>query len=96
SCNPLCCKISPIFSFPFVETYTVQEVKVQPRIKSGLDAKENTDLNATAAEENYPWNIDGDLVEASEVHVRVHPQLINLYGVNTDDLESSKATCNCI
>ncbi|XP_015145039.2 ceramide kinase-like protein isoform X1 [Gallus gallus] len=84
------------FSFPFVETYTVQEVKVQLRIKSGLDAKENTDLNATAAEENYPWNIDGDLVEASEVHVRVHPQLIHLYGVNTDDLESSKATCNCI
>uniref|UniRef100_A0A8C3Q2Q0 Ceramide kinase like n=1 Tax=Chrysolophus pictus TaxID=9089 RepID=A0A8C3Q2Q0_CHRPC len=84
------------FSFPFVETYTVQEVKVQPRNKSGLDAKENTDTNATAEEDNYPWNIDGDLIEASEVHVRVHPQLINLYGVNTDDLESSKATCNCI
>lgn len=38
---------------------------MQPRIESGLDAEENT-----AAEENYPWNIDGDLVEASEVHVR--------------------------
>uniref|UniRef100_A0A8C3CZP9 Ceramide kinase C-terminal domain-containing protein n=1 Tax=Cairina moschata TaxID=8855 RepID=A0A8C3CZP9_CAIMO len=85
------------FNFPFVETYTVQEVKLQPRRKSGLDAKENTYLNATSAEGNYPWNIDGDLMEeASEVHVRVHPQLINLYGVNTDDLESSKATCNCI
>ncbi|KAM9189195.1 ceramide kinase-like protein [Mergus octosetaceus] len=85
------------FNFPFVETYTVQEVKLQPRRKSGLDAKENTYLNATSAEGNYPWNIDGDLMEeTSEVHVRVHPQLINLYGVNTDDLESSKATCNCI
>ncbi|XP_075612619.1 ceramide kinase-like protein isoform X2 [Balearica regulorum gibbericeps] len=85
------------FNFPFVETYTVQEVKVQPRLKSGLDAKENTYLNAASAEGNYPWNIDGDLMEeASEVHVRVHPQLINLYGVNTDDLESSQATCNCI
>ncbi|XP_075009477.1 ceramide kinase-like protein [Calonectris borealis] len=85
------------FNFPFVETYTVQEVKVQPRLKSGLEAKENTYLNAASAEENYPWNIDGDLMkEASEVHVRVHPQLINLYGVNTDDLESSHATCNCI
>ncbi|KFM00492.1 Ceramide kinase-like, partial [Aptenodytes forsteri] len=69
------------FNFPFVETYTVQEVKVQPRLKSGLDAKENTYLNAASAEGNYPWNIDGDLMkEASEVHVRVHPQLINLYG----------------
>ncbi|XP_017694291.1 PREDICTED: ceramide kinase-like protein [Lepidothrix coronata] len=85
------------FNFPFVETYTVQEVKVQPRLKSGQDAKENTDLNAASAEGNYPWNIDGDLMkEASEVHVRVHPQLIDLYGVNTDDLESSQATCNCI
>ncbi|KFW86938.1 Ceramide kinase-like, partial [Manacus vitellinus] len=69
------------FNFPFVETYTVQEVKVQPRLKSGQDAKENTDLNAASAEGNYPWNIDGDLMkEASEVHVRVHPQLIDLYG----------------
>uniref|UniRef100_A0A8C3R746 Ceramide kinase C-terminal domain-containing protein n=1 Tax=Cyanoderma ruficeps TaxID=181631 RepID=A0A8C3R746_9PASS len=82
------------FNFPFVETYTVQEVKVQPRLKSGPDAKENVCLNA---EGNYPWNIDGDLMkEASEVHVRVHPQLIDLYGVNTDDLESSQVTCNCI
>ncbi|NXX85775.1 CERKL protein, partial [Urocolius indicus] len=85
------------FNFPFVETYTVQEVKVQPRLKSGLDAKENTYLHVASAEGNYPWNIDGDLMkEASEVHVRVHPQLIDLYGVSTDDLESSQATCNCI
>ncbi|XP_054029885.1 ceramide kinase-like protein isoform X2 [Dryobates pubescens] len=85
------------FNFPFVETYTVQEVKVQPRLRSGLDAKENTCMNAASAEGHHPWNIDGDLMkEASEVHVRVHPQLINLYGVNTDDLESSQATCNCI
>ncbi|KAM6132213.1 ceramide kinase-like protein [Phoenicopterus ruber ruber] len=85
------------FNFPFVETYTVQEVKVQPRLKSGLDARENTSLDAASAEGNYPWNIDGDLMkEASEVHIRVHPQLINLYGVDTDDLESSQTTCNCI
>ncbi|KAM6332531.1 ceramide kinase-like protein [Podargus strigoides] len=85
------------FNFPFVETYTVREVKVQPRLKSGLDTEENTYLNAASAEGNYPWNIDGDLMEeASEVHVRVHPQLIDLYGVNTDDLESSQATCSCI
>ncbi|KFQ55882.1 Ceramide kinase-like, partial [Nestor notabilis] len=69
------------FNFPFVETYTVQEVKVQPQLKSGLDAKENRYLNAASAEGNYPWNIDGDLMkEASQIHVRVHPQLINLYG----------------
>uniref|UniRef100_A0A8C9L2M8 Ceramide kinase C-terminal domain-containing protein n=1 Tax=Serinus canaria TaxID=9135 RepID=A0A8C9L2M8_SERCA len=82
------------FNFPFVETYTVREVKVQPRLKSGPDAQENVCLSA---EGSYPWNIDGDLMkEASEVHVRVHPQLIDLYGVNTDDLESSQVTCSCI
>ncbi|KFR00008.1 Ceramide kinase-like, partial [Opisthocomus hoazin] len=69
------------FSFPFVETYTVQEVKVQPRLKSRLDAEENTYLNTASADGNYPWNIDGDLMEeASEIHVRLHPRLIHLYG----------------
>ncbi|NXD37123.1 CERKL protein, partial [Copsychus sechellarum] len=82
------------FNFPFVETYTVREVKVKPSPKGGPDAKEDVCLNA---EGNCPWNIDGDLMkEASEVHVRVHPQLIDLCGVNTDDLESSQVTCNCI
>uniref|UniRef100_A0A8C3SHZ2 Ceramide kinase like n=1 Tax=Chelydra serpentina TaxID=8475 RepID=A0A8C3SHZ2_CHESE len=59
------------FNFPFVETYAVQEVKVQPRTKIGCNTEENVYLHATSAEGNYPWNIDGDLMEeASEVHVR--------------------------
>ncbi|CAM4642917.1 unnamed protein product [Caretta caretta] len=85
------------FNFPFVETYAVQEVKVQPRTKIGYDTEENVFLHATSAEGNYPWNIDGDLMEgASEVHVRVHPQLINLYGVSIDELDDSKAMCTCL
>uniref|UniRef100_A0A8C3SHD9 Ceramide kinase like n=1 Tax=Chelydra serpentina TaxID=8475 RepID=A0A8C3SHD9_CHESE len=57
------------FNFPFVETYAVQEVKVQPRTKIGCNTEENVYLHATSAEGNYPWNIDGDLMEeASEVH----------------------------
>ncbi|NXA48843.1 CERKL protein, partial [Nothocercus julius] len=85
------------FNFPFVETYTVEEVKVQPRFKSVFDTKDDTYGNGTSAGGAYPWNIDGDLVEeASAVHIRLHPQLIDLYGVNTDELEGSKATCNCI
>ncbi|NWJ03109.1 CERKL protein, partial [Crypturellus undulatus] len=85
------------FNFPFVETYTVEEVKVQPRFKSVFDTKDDTYGSGTSAEGTYPWNIDGDLMEeASAVHVRLHPQLIDLYGVNIDELEGSKATCNCI
>uniref|UniRef100_A0A8C4YH40 Ceramide kinase C-terminal domain-containing protein n=1 Tax=Gopherus evgoodei TaxID=1825980 RepID=A0A8C4YH40_9SAUR len=65
------------FNFPFVETYAVQEVKVQPRTKIGHDTEENVYLHSISAEGNYPWNIDGDLMEgASEVHVRAHPALI--------------------
>ncbi|XP_030435919.1 ceramide kinase-like protein isoform X1 [Gopherus evgoodei] len=85
------------FNFPFVETYAVQEVKVQPRTKIGHDTEENVYLHSISAEGNYPWNIDGDLMEgASEVHVRVHPQLINLYGVSIDELDDSKAMCSCL
>uniref|UniRef100_A0A8C8RA97 Ceramide kinase C-terminal domain-containing protein n=1 Tax=Pelusios castaneus TaxID=367368 RepID=A0A8C8RA97_9SAUR len=59
------------FNFPFVETYTVQEVKVQPRTNTGYDTEENMYLRATSVEGTYPWNIDGDLMEeASEVHIR--------------------------
>ncbi|XP_074857887.1 ceramide kinase-like protein [Carettochelys insculpta] len=83
------------FNFPFVDTYAVQEVKVQPGTKIVYGTEEN--LHATSEEGNYPWNIDGNLMEgASEVHVRVHPQLINLYGENIDELDDSKATCSCL
>ncbi|KGL77978.1 Ceramide kinase-like, partial [Tinamus guttatus] len=69
------------FNFPFVETYTVEEVKVEPKCKSVFDTKDDTYGNGTSAEGTYPWNIDGDLMEeASAVHIRLHPQLIDLYG----------------
>ncbi|MBN3281681.1 CERKL protein, partial [Polyodon spathula] len=65
------------FSFPFVETYTVQEVKLKPQ--SGLaddSSDENVEFDSKhtpmiSTEKNYPWNIDGDLMEAaSEVYIR--------------------------
>lgn len=60
------------FNFPFVETYTVEEVKVYPRNKtSGRHPEEEDQLQEAASEESFPWNIDGDLMEAaSEVHVK--------------------------
>ncbi|XP_077812736.1 ceramide kinase-like protein isoform X2 [Macaca mulatta] len=58
------------FNFPFVETYTVEEVKVHPRNNTGVyDPEEEED--ETASENCFPWNVDGDLMEvASEVHIR--------------------------
>uniref|UniRef100_A0A671FMF6 Ceramide kinase like n=1 Tax=Rhinolophus ferrumequinum TaxID=59479 RepID=A0A671FMF6_RHIFE len=76
------------FNFPFVETYTVEEVKVYPRNKTGgRHPKEEDQLHETASEESFPWNVDGDLMEAaSEVHVKLHPRLISLYGGSLEEM----------
>ncbi|XP_064420108.1 ceramide kinase-like protein [Latimeria chalumnae] len=93
------------FNFPFIETYTVQEVKVRPRPRSGWPddiAEENVDFHSRrssviSTEGAYPWNVDGYLMEiASEVHIRIHPQLINLYGRNIEDFGDSTVKCSCI
>lgn len=58
------------FNFPFVENYTVEEVKIQP--KTGKDYGIEDNMNSVdSAETSYPWNIDGDLMEwTTEVLVR--------------------------
>ncbi|MBN3275175.1 CERKL protein, partial [Polyodon spathula] len=67
------------FSFPFVEIYTVQEVKLKPLSTSGWaddSSEENVKFDSKhtptiSSEKNYLWNIDGDLMEASsEVNIR--------------------------
>ncbi|XP_074255488.1 ceramide kinase-like protein isoform X2 [Saimiri boliviensis] len=81
------------FNFPFVETYTVEEVKIHPRNTSGYNPEEEDE---TASENGFPWNVDGDLMEvSSEVHIRLHPRLISLYGGSMEEVNDSKVTCNC-
>uniref|UniRef100_A0A7N5K1J6 Ceramide kinase like n=1 Tax=Ailuropoda melanoleuca TaxID=9646 RepID=A0A7N5K1J6_AILME len=85
------------FSFPFVETYTVGEVKVRPRSNSGYNPEEDNGQHSAAPEKSFPWNVDGDLMEArSEVQVKLHPRLINLYGGSMEEMNDSKVTCNCL
>uniref|UniRef100_A0A8C8Y7H6 DAGKc domain-containing protein n=1 Tax=Panthera leo TaxID=9689 RepID=A0A8C8Y7H6_PANLE len=85
------------FNFPFVETYTVEEVKVRPRTNSAPNLEEDAGRHAAASENNFPWNVDGDLVEvASEVHVKLHPRLINLYGGSMEEMNDSEVNCNCL
>uniref|UniRef100_A0A8C6D154 Ceramide kinase like n=1 Tax=Moschus moschiferus TaxID=68415 RepID=A0A8C6D154_MOSMO len=76
------------FNFPFVDTYTVEEVKVCPRSNSsGHHPEEDHGPRGTASGNCFPWNVDGDLMQvASEVHVRVHPRLINLYGRSMEEM----------
>ncbi|XP_043852660.1 ceramide kinase-like protein isoform X3 [Dromiciops gliroides] len=78
------------FNFPFVETYTVTEVKIQPRNNCG-DEIGDVEFHGTSSENNYPWNVDGDLMEvASEVHIKLHPQLIKLYGGHLKEMNDYK------
>uniref|UniRef100_A0A2I3H5L6 CERK like autophagy regulator n=1 Tax=Nomascus leucogenys TaxID=61853 RepID=A0A2I3H5L6_NOMLE len=75
------------FSFPFVETYTVEEVKVHPRNNTGGYNPEEEVEDETASENCFPWNVDGDLMEvASEVHIKLHPRLISLYGGSMEEM----------
>lgn len=60
------------FNFPFVETYTIEEVKIHPQSNStGYEPEEEGGNPATLSQHGFPWNVDGDLMEAtSEVHIR--------------------------
>ncbi|KAL1786696.1 ceramide kinase isoform X2 [Sigmodon hispidus] len=86
------------FNFPFVETYTIEEVKIHPRGNSnGHNQQEEGGNHKTVPENDFPWNIDGDLMEAaSEVHIRLHPRLIRLYGGTLEGMNDSKVACDCI
>ncbi|XP_068101520.1 ceramide kinase-like protein [Hyperolius riggenbachi] len=86
------------FSFPFVETHLVKEVKLQAAGCNTEDAYEqNGDVQSVTSDAVHPWNVDGDLLEAAgEVHVRLHPELINLYGSNIEELDEVKSKCSCL
>ncbi|GAB1286480.1 Ceramide kinase-like [Apodemus speciosus] len=85
------------FNFPFVETYTIGEVKIHPKSNSsGYSPQEEGGNHTTVSENVFPWNVDGDLMEAaSEVHIRLHPRLIRLYGGSLEEMNDGKAACNC-
>lgn len=55
-----------------METYTIEEVKIHPKShSSGHNQQEEGGDQATLPENTFPWNVDGDLMEAaSEVHIR--------------------------
>nr|XP_020465121.1 ceramide kinase-like protein [Monopterus albus] len=92
------------FSFSFVETHTVSAVRICPRLLTEWSETESEEEEGESKStpiiqsdgSTFPWNIDGELVEiASEVLVRVHPQLITLYGEEMDEAEST-VSCSCI
>uniref|UniRef100_A0A8C4X8G5 Ceramide kinase C-terminal domain-containing protein n=1 Tax=Erpetoichthys calabaricus TaxID=27687 RepID=A0A8C4X8G5_ERPCA len=88
------------FRFPFVETFTVQEVILRPRPRSdGADEPKPHPLVSAVSPGTggLPWNIDGDLVEmSSEIHIRLHPQLITLFGANTEETDDGMSKCSCL
>ncbi|XP_038645192.1 ceramide kinase-like protein isoform X6 [Scyliorhinus canicula] len=93
------------FDFPFVKTYTVQEVKIRSKIDCGwtdMESEENADFHShhssvISLKGSCPWNVDGDLMEGtSEVHIKIHPQLITLYGKNIEEFDDHTVKCSCL
>ncbi|XP_032879723.1 ceramide kinase-like protein isoform X2 [Amblyraja radiata] len=93
------------FNFPFVETYTVQEVKVQSRMENRWaeeTSEEKADFSlrcpsVVSLKGNCPWNVDGDLMEeSSEIHIKIHSQLITLYGRSIEECDESTVQCGCL
>ncbi|XP_048454517.1 ceramide kinase-like protein [Rhincodon typus] len=93
------------FDFPFVQTYTVQEVKILTETKhrwTDITSDENADSHSyhssvNSLKENCPWNVDGNLMEGtSEVHIKIHSQLITLYGRNIEECDDVTVKCSCL
>ncbi|XP_058643570.1 ceramide kinase-like protein isoform X3 [Onychostoma macrolepis] len=93
------------FGFSFIETHTVKAVKLRPRSQgSWADdvSEENEECDSKtvpiiSSEGTYAWNIDGDLLEVpSELLIRVHPQLLTLFGADMEEAEESPVKCSCI
>uniref|UniRef100_A0A8C7CTH0 Ceramide kinase-like n=2 Tax=Oncorhynchus kisutch TaxID=8019 RepID=A0A8C7CTH0_ONCKI len=71
------------FSFSFVETHTVRAVRLRPRSQRSWS--------------DDPWNVNGDLREVpSELLIRVHPQLLTLFGGDIEEAEEAHIKCSCI
>uniref|UniRef100_A0A8C2EQU4 Ceramide kinase-like n=1 Tax=Cyprinus carpio TaxID=7962 RepID=A0A8C2EQU4_CYPCA len=92
------------FGFSFIETQTVKAVKLRPHSQGSCadDVSENEECNTKtmpiiSSEGTYPWNIDGDLLEVpSELLIRVHPQLLTLFGADMEEAEEAPVKCSCI
>ncbi|XP_048391287.2 ceramide kinase-like protein isoform X2 [Stegostoma tigrinum] len=93
------------FDFPFVQTYTVQEVKILPGTThrwTDITSDKNADSHSyhssvNSLKENCPWNVDGNLMEGtSEVHIKIHSQLITLYGKNIEECDDITVKCRCL
>ncbi|NP_001082943.1 ceramide kinase-like protein [Danio rerio] len=93
------------FGFSFIETHSVKAVRLRPSSQSSWtddvsEENEESDSKNTpiiSSEGTYPWNIDGDLLDVpSELLIRVHPQLLTLFGSDVEEAEETPVKCSCI
>ncbi|XP_072179549.1 ceramide kinase-like protein [Diadema setosum] len=74
------------FDFPFVWTHEVKAIKIRPVPDQG-------DLKSGA--KFWTWNIDMDMVQAKSIEMRVHHQLLAVFGegINDDDFPTTSCLC---
>ncbi|XP_047122661.1 ceramide kinase isoform X1 [Hydra vulgaris] len=78
------------FNFNFIDVYRVKEFKFKSVTTSGdhNDNDGHADCSRKINECNPTssvWNIDGELVEISDLHFKVHRQLITLYALGIEE-----------
>ncbi|XP_053482256.1 ceramide kinase-like protein isoform X2 [Ictalurus furcatus] len=85
------------FSFSFVEVQRVRAVKLQPCSHRDDEQHDSKHTPIIPSERTLTWNVDGELLEAQgEVLIRVHPELLTLFGTDMEEAEEPPVNCSCI
>ncbi|XP_060784564.1 ceramide kinase-like protein [Neoarius graeffei] len=85
------------FSFSFVEVQRVQAVKLRPCSHHDDNEGDAKHAPIIPCERTLTWNIDGELLEVQgEVLIRVHPNLLTLFGTDVKEAEEPPVSCSCI
>ncbi|CAG2194466.1 CERK [Mytilus edulis] len=89
------------FDFDFIKIYRVKEFSFRPFPEHEEEQKEDTASGGikhsklpSSRMKTSVWNCDGEVIPHPSLQVRVHCQLIKLFGRGIEEIES-KHMCNC-
>ncbi|KAM9486150.1 ceramide kinase-like protein [Clarias gariepinus] len=85
------------FSFSFVEVQRVRAVKLRPCSHPDDEQCDAKHTPIIPSEGTLTWNVDGQLLETQgEVLIRVHPNLLTLFGADVEEADEPPVNCSCI
>jgi len=82
-------KTTDHFDFQFIDVHRVKEFKFRALKNNNQESSIATIFNENRDVENNDhhsvWNVDGELVETPDIHVKVHRQLLHIYARGIED-----------